>query len=772
MRPGHAGDHGVGMVGAADKVRRAFERPAVADSVVALILLITAFLTVVQLLRQEAVTGSPGQDLAKHVASTLNFRAAFDDGQWLPRIQIDSPYLNDIPLFQFYSSFLGLITFPFLAAGLAPMPAICLAILAIKWIGTFVLFRCARMLGASVWAGMLASGSYLLSPYVISNFYGRVALPETTAHFLLPVLLYGLIRITIRSDSVGIAAIALAIVGLALAHPIFLLYGVAATGLFLLALCKLRPLILGGYAIVAGLLLASFQWLPAMVARNDIPIDLSISPYYAAVLTSYTGLWWFPRALSSAFGEDHLYLTPGILTLPVAALLFWHIRRPMARTALICLLVFLLGSKAPIDFWRYLPMSFLALQFPYRLLAFVALFVALGVALCVPRLRPIQWLVVGSIVLGQVVPILVQKPYLMPIPGDARYLAYHYANFDYLAVPIQLPFVAADRWLLNYATDLSTDRGALEGAIDASGTIRPGNSFGIVQSSFADNYLRITGTAGSAAVGRLALTSTADGAVLAATPPVAPGPFRFLLHHPNDGRRLTLTCIEPASDCAGLAVTHVEALPRNGFQVEANAGDLTMKLEGWTASDRQRVDLWFAHPAQADRPVTATVSVGPGRFETSLPLPAEPGQYMLVSSWSEPAAGSRRLSVALDYFGIERSDGPIQLSPAKLRKIESGGYRRTFVVEAPVPPDVATQRGVAIDLPMAFSSLYRVTQGDHVLPSTPSRQGRLHIETHDTQTPITARFAPPLLSLIGPVVGLLMLVLAPLALRRRTLRPS
>ena len=47
-----------------------------------------------------------------------------------------------------------------------------------EWAGAAVLYRTARELGASIWAGLLSGGSFLLAPYVISTFYGRVALPE------------------------------------------------------------------------------------------------------------------------------------------------------------------------------------------------------------------------------------------------------------------------------------------------------------------------------------------------------------------------------------------------------------------------------------------------------------------------------------------------------------------------------------------------------------------------------------------------------------------
>jgi hypothetical protein len=415
-------------------------------------LLLVVMASTFQLLTLGDVPASPANDLAKHVAAILNFESAFLDGQWLPRLQLPPTEYPDFPLFQYYSTLLGYLSLPFLVAGLKPIVAIALAIAFARWISATAIYATGRMCGASQAASLTAGISYVLTPYIISNFYGRVAFPEATAHGVLPILFYGLVRPYRAPDLMAAVLIVLGIVGLAIAHPIFLLYGTAAAGLFIVI--AFRPaLAIGPMLILIGaIMLASFQWLPAFSGRENIAADFIYgSPYYARRFSSFRGLYARPLSLVEEglwMDGAKLFLTPSILTVPVLILLLAKARERLSIAVLVLLSCFLFLSFPPVDIWQILPQFTWGLQFPYRLLAFVSLFVAMGLILIFPKMN---WLVCATIVavlIWQSFRLLIVPPLSEPLPIDQTKIPETFANLDYLSVS-QPPLFSPDGILLN-----------------------------------------------------------------------------------------------------------------------------------------------------------------------------------------------------------------------------------------------------------------------------------------------------------------------------------
>ncbi len=167
----------------------------------ALFLAVVSVCTLWQFISTGPIPETPNNDLARHAAAITNFKFAFMDSQYLPRMQLLPSSYPDLPVFQFYGSMLGFLSLPFLAMKLPPLISLMFGLLVIRCLGAFALYATGRMLEANCWASLLASASYLLTPYLISNVYGRVAIPEATAHGLIAVLLYGLVRLAIRKDS-------------------------------------------------------------------------------------------------------------------------------------------------------------------------------------------------------------------------------------------------------------------------------------------------------------------------------------------------------------------------------------------------------------------------------------------------------------------------------------------------------------------------------------------------------------------------------------------
>ena len=399
-----------------------------------LIILFVSILSNWQLieLRHYPDTQSLGnQDFNRHIAHILNFRDAFLDGQILPRLQLPPLDAPSLPVFQYYGTLMGFVCLPFLLIKLNPLLSLALGLILVKFLGGCALYLAGRLYCSNKNICILATLSYLLSPYILSNVLGRIAFPEATAHAMLPILFYGLIRILIKNDFYGVLITSLSILLLALAHPIFLEYGIFFALIFMIiSSAKKNALFWGLLAILIGILISSFQWFPALIEYKNFSapsFQFDSSPFSNKIFTSPKGLYWLPDSLADRkiTHEDRLFLTPGILTLPSIGIILTLKEKTRLSVGLLCVLVIaLILSFAPFDIWAYLPKFFHALQFPYRILAFVALFSSLSFCLIPEKYSPINiYLSIIIVILLQSIPILSQSFIDKPL--------FNYSDKDY-----------------------------------------------------------------------------------------------------------------------------------------------------------------------------------------------------------------------------------------------------------------------------------------------------------------------------------------------------
>jgi hypothetical protein len=751
--------------------------------------------TVWQMLNLWYVPETPAQDLAKHIASILNFKDAFLDGQYLPRMQLPPNQVPDIPLFQFYGSLLGFICLPFLLVGFSPITSLVLGVLFVKWIGALAVHNIGKLIGANAWSSSLGAITFLLTPYLISNFYGRVAVPETIAHSVIAILFYGIIRVYVRriyTDAFGVLVTGLSIVALSLAHPIFLLYGFVAAFLFSVMLSKTRFLIIIGLVLTGGILLASFQWLPGFLYREDFAANFTGgNPFHQRHLTSLSGLLGTPHSLADegiSADEIRLFLTPGIFTLPVLLLLAFQANRPLARATLGVLSLSLFASYSPIDFWKFLPEFFWAVQFPYRLLAFVALFTSIGVALTLKHLRPYQWLCLVGIVIVQSATILLQVPYSKPleIAKDTGALREAFANQDYVSRSnLPLRWESGDGWLLHYAASIYDEKlhvlHEAKRLVDEHGTLLSANSFSVGAEAVAEKYLRIAATlvqdSSSRSYAIWIAESDEPNRPVDGIRFVKQGRFEVQFKSPNNSSLLTIQCshttVAPSTvgyskDCPPIKLERIESMPGNGIIVLDDVlGTDTIEIQGASIFPEGVIDLWLASSSAPELPVSKKVSVGPGEFSTSLTIPRAKGVYMLVASrYLVPAdqgstgADYRRLSVSVKKIKrMNQGAASVDIASDEVTRIERNGYRRVFRVMDPqlMATRDESEQPVTIEIPMAFSRLINVTQRGVPLSTTRSENALISVRTHDPSTPIVARFTWPGIALCGTLVGFLIL---------------
>lgn len=721
-------------------------------------LLLVTMASTYQFLILGDVPASPANDLAKHVAAILNFKSAFLDGQWLPRLQLAPTEYPDFPLFQYYSTLLGYLSLPFLVAGLKPIVAIALAIAFVRWISATAIYATGRMCGASRAASLTAGISYLLTPYIISNFYGRVALPEATAHGVLPILLYGLVRLYRAPDRIAAVLIVSGIVGLAIAHPIFLLYGTAAAGL--LIVIAFRPaLAIGPMLILIGaIMLASFQWLPAFIGRENIAVDFIYgSPYYARRFSSFRGLYARPLSLVEEglwMDGAKLFLTPGILTVPVLILLLAKARERMSIAVLVLLSCFLFLSFPPVDIWQLLPQFTWGLQFPYRLLAFIALFVSIGLILIFPKMNWPMCCSIVALLIWQSFRLLSEPPLPEPLAIDQTKIAETFTNLDYLSVS-QPPVFRSDGMLLNFARPI--DRHFM---VDASDVLLSNNYFSVPKWHVKQTRIRIRGSIKTdrPVTFWISRESSRD-APIDGIRTIAPGEFSVTFAVP-DALLVLSAHVRCASDIDQLAtktiVSAVDRIPGNEIEVpaESNMGPRSLHLSGMTVPSDQPVTLWLASPANPSAPLTSTVSVGPGRFETTLNLPAQAGGYMLMRSTAAPANDSVPIDLddikvtirVSDYIMLNAGESPTRFIPStNVIRTHAKAYQRVFKVEPDVVggADVKARTETRVELPLAYSPFNRITQRGQPLESMPDFRGLTQIVTREPQEPVVANYRIP-----------------------------
>lgn len=217
----------------------------------------------------------------------------------------------------------------------------------------------------------------------------------------------------------------------------FFLYGVLAGGVSLALMARRHTMLLGGLVLLAAVLIASLQWVPGFQLRESFIGNFTInSPYERASLTSFSGLYGMPSALieDGQKSASQLYLTPGILAIPIFILLIMRVRRHdrIGLATLACLAIFAVMSMAAFDFWQFMPRFLWAVQFPYRLIAFVALFTAIGICVTLKSLKPTLFSLLLCLLVAQNWKLLWEPAYSTPLEVRQEEVGLHYPIVDYM----------------------------------------------------------------------------------------------------------------------------------------------------------------------------------------------------------------------------------------------------------------------------------------------------------------------------------------------------
>jgi hypothetical protein len=348
--------------------------------------------------------------------------------RWSPELFAGLGY----PVFNFYGPFayylaelLHLLGFDFVSALLAAFVVLVVA----SGLGMYLLAR--DVLGSQQrWAALVAATAYMYAPYLLSNVHIRGAVAEVGAQAWLPWVFWSTRRLlTAQHPAQYVLAVALTLGGLAVTHNITLLFIPLALAGYILVIwwqAGHARAYLGWItlAIAAAMGVSAFFWLPLIGERQM----LAQSAYETSAVFLPENVWTWRNFLDTTFTFEHTFDPPYQLGLVQALLALTGVvvarRRDPEWLYFIALAVLTgIGISAWLQPLWLSSNTLLIAQFPWRLLAFMSIPLALFTGAILVRIRRDVVSFVGACALLGLI-IAANRPAVgwMPVlarPGDS-----------------------------------------------------------------------------------------------------------------------------------------------------------------------------------------------------------------------------------------------------------------------------------------------------------------------------------------------------------------
>jgi hypothetical protein len=307
-------------------------------------------------------------------------------------------YANDYditlrPIFLYYTpTYYGIAGLTQIITGLEPYRVMLILITVMALSATCGTYFTTRLLGGGPVMSGLAAATLPISPYFMTDIFARGAFAELSAWAVFPWMTYCFIKFCCRPQMQSGLLFILTTGLLIICHKIFFPWAViwlALLGLFLFGFR--RMLALSPHFILCGsaaLGLTAPYWANAMLLGTSLNVvntfnDVAFWPL-TANLSVFSPLSYLHPSLVGGYKNFNLQLGPLIVLSAVASLFYFRnsqIRALVLTTAVIAL--FVCSFFNAFTFWKYLPVSLLSIQFPYRLLMFATTFgtIAAGLVL-------------------------------------------------------------------------------------------------------------------------------------------------------------------------------------------------------------------------------------------------------------------------------------------------------------------------------------------------------------------------------------------------------
>ncbi len=354
-----------------------------------------------------------GSDAALHLERMIEFTAILRRGVLIPRWAPDLLGGYGFPVFNYYAPLAYWLPSLLSLAGLPYVSSMLFGLVAAMVLAAVGMYLWARdLLGEG--PALVASAAYVFSPYLLFNLMTRVVLPELTALALLPLVLYSLRRaaLTGRRRYVLLAALstgalilahnvtAIFFAPLAAAYAIMLLVQVRRAGASRKEMLRAAGRTFG--ALLGGILLAAYYWLPALAETHLVQFNrltaLDIFDYHVQFRT-LREVFSYPLManvdpIAPYYTYNLSWLAAGLAAVGVLYVLLAKRRSELAAHLALLLAAgagaLLMVTPASTALWEALPPMRL-LQFPWRFTGIATLCLAwlsgLG-ALALGRLLP------------------------------------------------------------------------------------------------------------------------------------------------------------------------------------------------------------------------------------------------------------------------------------------------------------------------------------------------------------------------------------------------
>lgn len=218
-----------------------------------------------------------------HAARIAEMARALDEGQFPVRWSANFGYGFGMPLFNFYAPlpyFIGALFFKMGFDLVISIKLLCIFINLVTIFGSYLLGK--KMLGR--FGGLLLASAYTLAPYRAVNLFVRGAFSEVFAMAFLPLVLFAIVAFAKEKKKKYLLLLLISILAIILSHNltamIFLPLAALFAFVFLFYQKKLKLIYLIAMQFLLALGLSAFYMLPAFMEKDSTIINKIFSGYF------------------------------------------------------------------------------------------------------------------------------------------------------------------------------------------------------------------------------------------------------------------------------------------------------------------------------------------------------------------------------------------------------------------------------------------------------------------------------------------------------------
>jgi hypothetical protein len=363
----------------------ATDRARIAMALAGLILIFTRALFRGQLI--------DGHDALVYPPRLSEFTKMIGDHQFPPVWAPDLGSGHGQPIFEFSPPLIYAVASLFLKLGMTLADSLQLGLVMLFAIGAIAVYLLGRRLSFSPIASLGAAAAWLFAPYQALDLYVSVRMAEASALCVAPLALLALMTVLERPTLPGIALGAATIALLPLAHNAIalLMFPIFAAIVVIRSAISDRPLrtrAAGVAALGGGIGLSAFFWLPALLEKDFVKIDLLRTDFFnwrIHIISPWQVLWGhWGFGYSVAGPNDGISFSLGLVHVALAIAGAYIGVRALNRTRRLDAIVFsgaaLAGALLATD-WTSIVWEHVAtlqyFQFPWRTRCVPALFIPL-----------------------------------------------------------------------------------------------------------------------------------------------------------------------------------------------------------------------------------------------------------------------------------------------------------------------------------------------------------------------------------------------------------